>query len=213
MFYDLWINWKTISWKQDLLLWMSLIIALITDFSGFVVWHFLMSVFESSIIVAKIKPIEIPNLMACKPAYASAASGDETFLWMTVFEVENSPIWSRITRPEVDLEFLLSKAALNCIGTLVISSFWLWILSIFKWEHSKWATLWSGAIVKTQSSTDAKRSTYGSWLTSGEPFIWWFTWTTSISLWRVTDGSTKDVARLWTTNTRSRPRQYWKIDD
>ncbi|KAG4175623.1 hypothetical protein ERO13_A11G196200v2 [Gossypium hirsutum] len=60
-------------------------------------------------IVAESIPIEIPNIMACNPAYASAANEDETLLLRTVFNARISPIRPRTTRLEVDLEFFFCQ--------------------------------------------------------------------------------------------------------
>ncbi|KAG8482892.1 hypothetical protein CXB51_024490 [Gossypium anomalum] len=53
-------------------------IAPMTDLSISVVWHFLITVFESPSICKSLNPIKIPNLIASNPAYASAANGDGT---------------------------------------------------------------------------------------------------------------------------------------
>ncbi|KHG07891.1 hypothetical protein F383_35338 [Gossypium arboreum] len=46
---------------------------------------------------------------------------DEILQWRIVFEAFNSPIWSRTTKSEADLEYLLSKAVSNCTVVLIIS--------------------------------------------------------------------------------------------
>ncbi|MBA0767378.1 hypothetical protein Gotri_016268, partial [Gossypium trilobum] len=61
-------------------------------------------VLESPTISRILKPIEIPNRLACNPACASAADGDATSEWRTVFDAKNSPPTSHTTSPEVDLE-------------------------------------------------------------------------------------------------------------
>ncbi|TYJ10509.1 hypothetical protein E1A91_A11G212200v1 [Gossypium mustelinum] len=64
-------------------------------------------------IVAESIPIEIPNIMACNPAYASAANEDETLLLRTVFNARISPIRPRTTRLEVDLEFFFCQSCIK----------------------------------------------------------------------------------------------------
>ncbi|KAB1997523.1 hypothetical protein ES319_D12G030800v1 [Gossypium barbadense] len=64
----------------------------IIDLSKSVVGHFFITVIESSIISRILKPIEIPNCMACNPACASAANGDATSEWRTVFDSKSSPL-------------------------------------------------------------------------------------------------------------------------
>ncbi|KAH1080012.1 hypothetical protein J1N35_019773 [Gossypium stocksii] len=72
-----------------------------------------MTVFEFPFIVAVVNPISTINLMASKPVRASAANEEGIFSCKTNFEAFKSPVWSRTTIPEVDLAFLLSKAASN----------------------------------------------------------------------------------------------------
>ncbi|KHG18882.1 L-lactate dehydrogenase [Gossypium arboreum] len=48
--------------------------------------------------------------MACNPAYASAAKGDATLKWRTVFYAKISPPTSRTTIPEANLQDCWSKA-------------------------------------------------------------------------------------------------------
>ncbi|KAK8341892.1 hypothetical protein V6Z12_A08G195300 [Gossypium hirsutum] len=68
------------------------------------------AILESPTISKILKPIEIPNRMACNPAYASAAKGDATLKWRTVFDAKISPPTSRTTIPEANLQDCWSKA-------------------------------------------------------------------------------------------------------
>ncbi|KAB2094479.1 hypothetical protein ERO13_A02G148200v2 [Gossypium hirsutum] len=69
---------------------------------------------------SSFRPIDNTNLMASNPARAFATNEDEILLWRIIFEASNSPIWSRTTKPEADLNHLLSKAASNCTVVLVV---------------------------------------------------------------------------------------------
>nr|KJB80326.1 hypothetical protein B456_013G092100 [Gossypium raimondii] len=60
----------------------------------------------------------IPNFMPSKHAYASAANGEGTFLWITVFITSRFPLISQPTSPVADLKVLLSSAASNLIDIL-----------------------------------------------------------------------------------------------
>ncbi|KAG4163371.1 hypothetical protein ERO13_D01G168100v2 [Gossypium hirsutum] len=53
--------------------------------------------------------------MPSKHAYASAANGEGTFLWITIFNTSRFPIISQPTKPVADLKVLLSSAASNLI--------------------------------------------------------------------------------------------------
>ncbi|TYI06351.1 hypothetical protein ES332_A10G152700v1 [Gossypium tomentosum] len=95
----------------------SLALAPMTDLSFSMDWHFLMIVRESPMTVTEGRFIVIPSFVACRPARASAAKGEGTFLCRTVFVAENLPDWPQTTTPDADLRILLSKAASNVIVT------------------------------------------------------------------------------------------------
>ncbi|KAG4187394.1 hypothetical protein ERO13_A08G100566v2 [Gossypium hirsutum] len=77
----------------------------IIDLSHSILWHFLITVLESPSILHALTPIEIPNIVACNPACASAANGDVTFEWRTDLDAKISPPTSRTTSSEADLKY------------------------------------------------------------------------------------------------------------
>ncbi|MBA0818456.1 hypothetical protein Gohar_025628, partial [Gossypium harknessii] len=64
---------------------------------------------------------EIPSVVPSKHAYASAAKGEGTFLWITVFNTIKFPLRSHHTMPDADLKVLLSYAASKWMLTLDFS--------------------------------------------------------------------------------------------
>ncbi|KAG4154201.1 hypothetical protein ERO13_D03G043701v2 [Gossypium hirsutum] len=66
---------NSISWNLFFRLWISVIIAPMTDLSEKKLWHFLITVLESPKTVNLLTPSLIPNFIACNPAYASAVNG------------------------------------------------------------------------------------------------------------------------------------------
>ncbi|KAA3486679.1 Phosphoglycerate kinase [Gossypium australe] len=57
------------------------------------------TVLESPFISKTLSPIEIPNLVACNPACASAANGDAIPQWRIDLDAKISPPTSRTTSP------------------------------------------------------------------------------------------------------------------
>ncbi|TYH05804.1 hypothetical protein ES288_A08G110100v1 [Gossypium darwinii] len=75
-----------------------------TDLSILVLWHFLMTVFESPTSFILFNPIRIPNFTACNPAYASAMNGVAVSECMTAFDAKISPSSFRTSKPVADLD-------------------------------------------------------------------------------------------------------------
>ncbi|TYI20077.1 hypothetical protein ES332_A07G209900v1 [Gossypium tomentosum] len=90
---------------------MSLIIAPMTDLSVSLLWHFLMIVFESPTTSILFNPIEIPNFIACNPAYDSAVNEVAISECMTAFDARISPSSFSTSKPVVDLDDSRSKVA------------------------------------------------------------------------------------------------------
>ncbi|KAH1107920.1 hypothetical protein J1N35_011688 [Gossypium stocksii] len=88
-----------------------MISAPIIDLSQSAVWHFFITVLESPTISKILNPIEIPNLVACNPAYASTTNGDATLEWRTDLDDKISPPTSRTTSSKAYLNDCWSKAA------------------------------------------------------------------------------------------------------
>ncbi|MBA0634357.1 hypothetical protein Godav_029598 [Gossypium davidsonii] len=95
--------------------------ATIADLSVEVSRHFLITVLESPISFTDWVLSEIPSFVPSKHAYASAANGEGTFLWITVFNTIKFPLRSHPTIPDTDLKVLLSYATSKWILTLDFS--------------------------------------------------------------------------------------------
>lgn len=111
---------------------MSFMITPISDLSVEDVWHFLIIVLESLMILIDWISIDIPNFLPSKHANASAANGEETLLWRVDFKTRSSPVKPQTTRLVADLKFRMSNATLNWIVILDMSFWPLWFLFVLK---------------------------------------------------------------------------------
>lgn len=132
-------------------------------FANDVVWHFLIVVLESPMILIDCMPIEMPNFKASKHAYASTANGDETLLWRVNFDNSSSPLKPQTTRLGADWKFLLSNAALNWIFVLGMSSWSLWFLLIINGLLTPFALSYSSMYLCTLLAISIPVDSFLSW--------------------------------------------------